>query len=313
MNSDFNWRKLPTEPFAFALLALLWGGSFVAIEAGVAEWPPLLFAAVRYDLAGALVLGFTALRARRLRPRTRDDLVAVTIVGGFVIFAHHALLYVGQQTVPSAVAATVIALSPALTALFAPLLVGGERLRPLGYAGVAVGFLGVLTVTNPGAAAGIPVEGAALVFGATVAFALGSVLLRRVSPRLSLGALQGWGMLLGAGLLHAGSVALGEPLAVSPSPTGLAALAFLVVGPGVVAFLLYFRLLGSIGATRTNLVGYLEPVAAAALAALLFGYVPTPGAIVGFVLVFVGFALVRGELIWPVMQHAIARFRATLG
>lgn len=313
MNSDFNWRTLPTEPFAFVLLALLWGGSFVAIEAGVAEWPPLLFAAVRYDLAGALVLGFTALRARRLRPRTRDDIVGVAIVGAFVIFAHHALLYVGQQTVPSAVAATVIALSPALTALFAPLLVGGERLRPVGYVGVAVGFLGVLAVTNPGAAAGIPAEGAALVFGATVAFALGSVLLRRVSPRLSLGALQGWGMLLGAGLLHAGSVALGEPLAVSPSPTGLAALAFLVVGPGVVAFLLYFRLLGSVGATRTNLVGYLEPVAAAALAALLFGYVPTSGAVVGFVLVFVGFALVRGELVWPVMQNAIARFRATLG
>jgi len=313
MISHFDWRDLPTAPFAFGLLALLWGGSFVAIEAGVAEWPPLLFAAVRYDLAGALVLGFAALRSRRLRPRTRDDVLAVTVVGVFVIFAHHALLYVGQQTVPGAVAATVIALSPAVTALLAPMLVGGERLRPVGYAGVAVGFLGVLAVTNPGAAGGVPTEGVALVFGATLAFALGSVLLRRVSPRLSLGALQGWGMLLGAGLLHAGSVALGEPLAVAPSTTGLAALAFLVVGPGVVAFLLYFRLLGSVGATRTNLVGYLEPVAAAALAGLLFGYVPTAGAVVGFALVFAGFALVKGDLLWPVVTSAVARFRATIG
>lgn len=307
------WSRLPLTPVAFVLLATLWGGSFVAIEAGVAEWPPLLFAAVRYDLAGALVLGFAALRGRRLLPQTRDDLLAVGVVGVFVIFVHHGLLYVGQQTVPGAVAATIIALSPAVTALLAPLLVGGERLRPLGYAGVAVGFLGVLAVTNPGGTGGVPAEGAALVFGSTLAFALGSVLLRRTSPGLPLAALQGWGMLLGAGLLHAGSVALGESLTVVPSSTGLVALAFLVVGPGVVAFLLYFRLLGSVGATRTNLVGYLEPVAAAALAGLLFGYVPTLGAVVGFTLVFAGFALVRGETLLPAVSDAARRLRATLG
>ena len=303
MISHISWRKLPTNGLAFVVLATLWGGSFVAIEAGVEELPPLLFAAVRYDLAGVLVLAWAALRGRWL-PRTRHDWLAVGLVGSLLIAGHHALLYVGQTTVPSAVAASIVALVPVLTALFAALLLADERLHPAGYAGVGLGFLGVLVVTAPGSGSGVPVEGVTLVFGAAALFALGSVLLRRLRPRLSLGALQGWGMLLGSAVLHGGSWLSGESQALEAfvaSPAALAALGFLVVGPGVVAFLLYFRLLGSIGATQTSLVGYAEPVAAAALAWGVFGYVPSVGAVLGFLLVAAGFALVKYETLLSVV------------
>jgi drug/metabolite transporter (DMT)-like permease len=303
---------MPTNGLLFVLLATLWGGSFVAIEAGVKEWPPLLFAAVRYDLAGALVLGLAVVRSGRVLPRTHDDLAAVAAVAVFVIFGHHALLYVGQETVPGPVASAVVALSPVVTALLAPGLLGDGELGAIQYVGVAIGFLGVVAVTNPGSTGGVPATGTLLVFGATVAFALGTVLLRRVTPTLSASALQGWGMLAGAGLLHGGSRILGEPQAVAVSPTGLATLGFLVVGPGVVAFLLYFRLLDSLGATRTTLVGYLEPLAAAGLSFALFGYVPTDGAAVGFLLVLAGFGLVEGRALRVAAGDAVGRLRASL-
>ncbi|MFC7068827.1 DMT family transporter [Halobaculum lipolyticum] len=303
----------------FVALATLWGGSFVAIEAGVKEWSPLLFAAVRYDLAGVLVLGVAAVGVwrrgggvDRVLPRTRDDLSAVAVVAAFVVFAHHALLYVGQGTVPGPVAAAVVALSPVVTALMAPAVVGGEGLGRTGYAGVGVGFLGVVAATNPGGAGGVAPVGAALVFGATVAFALGTLLLRRVAPAMSTAALQGWGMLGGALLLHLGSAALGEAQTVPTTPTGLFTLAFLVVGPGVVGFLLYFRLVASVGATRTTLVGYLEPLAAAALSFALFGYVPAPGAVAGFALVLAGFGLVEGRALGDVAGGAAGRLRTAL-
>ncbi|MFC7098943.1 DMT family transporter [Halobaculum marinum] len=303
---------MPTTPVLFVLLATLWGGSFVAIEAGVKEWPPLLFAAVRYDIAGALVLVVAAVRAGRVLPRTRDDFAAVAVVAVFVVFAHHALLYVGQESVPGPVAAAVVALAPVVTALLAPALVGGEGLGVTGYAGVGVGFLGVVTVTDPGGAGGVAPMGAALVFAATVAFAVGTLLLRRVSPAISTAALQGWGMIAGALLLHFGSRVLGEPQTASTSPTGLLTLGFLVVGPGVVAFLLYFRLLSSVGATRTTLVGYLEPLTAAALAFAAFGYVPRPGAVAGFALVLAGFALVEGHTVRVLADGAAGRLRTVL-
>jgi drug/metabolite transporter (DMT)-like permease len=296
-------------PLLFVLAATLWGGSFVAIEAGVSEWPALLFAAVRYDLAGVVVLGLAVGGGSRWRPRTRDDLLSVAALAVFVVFAHHALLYVGQETVPGAVAAAVVALSPVLTALFAPFLLDDEGLASSDYAGVAVGFLGVLAVTDPFGAGGIPVDGALLVLGATAAFALGSVLLRRTDPGLSVGARQGWGMVLGAGLLHAGSLATGEPQAVTVSTTGLLSLAFLVLGPGVVAYVAYFELLDAVGATRTNLVGYLEPLTAAALSFAVFGYVPSSEAAAGFCLVLVGFGLLEGDTLRMAANDAAGRVR----
>ena len=312
MNVRSLWRRAPTTGVIFVLLATLWGGSFVAIEAGVKEWPPLLFAAVRYDLAGALVLGGAVLRRGRVLPRTGRDFVAISSVAVFVIFAHHALLYVGQETVPGPVASAVVALSPVVTALLAPHVLDAGGLGPVQYAGVAVGFLGVVAVTDPGSAGGIPATGTLLVFGATVAFALGTILLRRVRPTVSAASLQGWGMVTGALLLHGGSRVLGESQAVAVSPTGLATLAFLVVGPGVIAFVLYFRLLDSVGATRTMLVGYLEPIAAAGLSFALFGYVPTDGAVVGFLLVLGGFALVEGHALRDAAGGAVGRLRAAL-
>lgn len=303
MFSRFDWSEVPTDLVAFVLLATLWGGAFVAIEVGVKEVPPLLFAAVRYDLAGVLVLGWAALRGNWL-PRRRDDVAAVAVVATLVIAAHHAFLYVGQETVPGAVAAAVVALSPVLTALFAAVILSDEQLTPAGYGGVILGFLGVIAIASPGSAGGAPAAGVALIFAGVAGFALGSVLLRTLRPRLSMGALQGWGMVLGAGILHAASLATDEPQAIATTPTALATLAFLVVGPGVVAFLLYFRLLGNVGATQTSLVGYLEPAAAAALSWPLFGYVPTVEAVSGFALVLVGFALVKHRTVVGLLSRA---------
>ncbi|MDZ7746125.1 MAG: EamA family transporter [Halobacteriales archaeon] len=289
----------------FVTVALLWGGSFVAIERGVESWPPLLFAGVRYALAGLFVLAIARVRSSQLAMRSRDDWLAVTVTGVFVIFAHHALLYVGQQTVPGAVASALIALSPVVTVLLAPFLVGDDRLTPVAMVGVVVGFLGAVLIAGPGSSGDL--RGIALVAGATVAFALGSLLLRRVEPTLSLSGMQGWGMLLGAGLLFVGSRGLGEPLAVPHSPVALATLAYLVVGPGVVAFLLYFRLLATVGPSRANLVGYLEPVAATGLAMLLLGYEPTSETLLGFALVAVGFALVDGRRVRGLARTVVGR------
>lgn len=306
------WRNVPTPALLFVVLATLWGGSFVAIEAGVGEWPPLLFAAVRYDLAGAVILVAAAVRGVRWRPSTRDDVAAIGVVAVFVVFAHHALLYVGQQTVPGPVASAVVALAPVVTAVVAPLVVSDETLSATGYAGVALGFVGVVVVTDPGGTGGVDVAGTSLVFAATVAFAVGTLLLRRTTPTVDPTGMQGWGMLAGAALLHVGSTALGEPQVVPTSPTALVSLWFLVLGPGVVAFHVYFRLLADVGATRTMLVGYVEPAAAAALAFVLFGYVPTDGAVVGFLLVVGSFALVEGDVLRGAAGGAVRRLRTAL-
>jgi drug/metabolite transporter (DMT)-like permease len=281
----------------FVALAVLWGSAFPAIKSGLAYLPPVLFAAVRYDLAGVLVLGYAAVATPRWRPRNRREWVAVAISGALMIAAYHALLFVGQQGTTSGAAAIIVSLNPVLTTAFARALLPDERLALPGLVGLASGFAGVAVLANPDTgnlAAGNTVA-ELLVLAAVAAFALGSVALRRTgSGDLPRETLQAWAMLVGAALMHGVSVGLGEsPAAARWTWEALASLAYLAVAASAVGFLIYFDLLDRLGPIEINLVSYAAPPVAVVTGFLLLGERLGLRAAAGFLLVVVGFALVK--------------------
>ncbi len=291
-----TWSKIPIEGLMFVLVAAFWGGSFIGIEVGLRDFPPLLFAALRYDVAGAVVLGYAAWRTDRWRPETPAGWGQVAVVGLFIIAGHHSLLYLGQQYVPGAVAAVVVSLSPVLTAVFASGLLAGTRLEATDVAGLALGFAGVFVIADPdpGHLLSADSVGVGLVFLASASFALGSVLTRPLDSGLPVQSLQGWGMVVGSATLHAASLARGESLAgVTWTPTAVGSLLYLTLVSGVVAFLLYFELLARIGPMELNLVGYLETVVATLLGWALLGHLVDSTTVAGFFAIFLGFAVVK--------------------
>ena len=313
-----NLEKLLSTPesivAAFALLATLWGTSFVAIEAGLHYFPPLLFAGVRYAIAGTVVLGVAAVTSGRTIPSGRDEWLGVAVAATFVIAAYHGLLYVGELYISGAVTAVVVSLAPVLTAAFAAVLLPSERLGPVEVGGFALGILGVVVIADPTATGlgGPTLIGVGLAFAGAVAFSLGAVLLRPLRTDLPIAALQGWAMVLGAGLLFVGAAVLGEsPAAIEWNRTAVVSLAYLTLLSGVVAFLIYFALLDEVGPAQLHLVGYAEPVVAAAGSWVLFGSLIGTEAVVGFVAILAGFlALERREIAayvefdvyhWPVL------------
>jgi drug/metabolite transporter (DMT)-like permease len=290
----------------FLLLAALWGTAFVAIRTGLEHFPPVLFAALRYDVAGVIVLGYAAVAVDEWVPRGRQWLL-VLVGGTLMIAAYHAFLFVGQQTTKSAPAAVIVALSPVLTAGFARAFLPGERLSVAGVAGLLLGLLGVglLASPDPGNLLGGGVVGKLLVFLAAAAFALGSVLTRWIDAELPIETMEAWSMLLGALLMHVVSLwPLGEsPAAVTWTPEAVGALAFLALGASAVGFLIYFDLLERLGPTEINLVSYVAPVFAAVAGYLWRDEVIGLPTVVGFAIIFAGFVLLkraalRGELDW---------------
>ncbi|ELY39304.1 hypothetical protein C497_05082, partial [Halalkalicoccus jeotgali B3] len=181
---------------SFLLLAVAWGTAFVAIRAGLEYFPPVLFAALRYDLAAAFMLAYAAYATDRPVPRTREEWLAVGIGGTLLIAAYHAFLFVGQQSVTSAMAAVIVSLSPVLTTAFARVLLPSERLAPAGLLGMALGLAGVaiLSRPDPGNVLSADVIATGLILAGAAAFALGSVLLRRAEAELPIETLEGWSM-----------------------------------------------------------------------------------------------------------------------
>ena len=282
----------------FLALAAVWGSAFTAIKAGLDYFPPVLFAAVRYDIAGVLMLGYAVYATDRWRPRGAAEWRLVAVGATLLIAAYHALLFVGEQGTTSAAAAIVVSLSPVLTTGFARAFLPAERLTALGLAGLFVGFVGVVVLSDPDPSDLLNARTVSLglVFAATLSFALGSVLTRRIDADLPIETMEAWSMVLGALLMHGVSLGLSESVAsVQLTAEAVVALGYLSVVASAAGFLIYFDLLERLGPIEINLVSYAAPVAAAATGLVFLGTTPTIETAVGFLCILCGFALLKRD------------------
>lgn len=279
----------------FVGLAVLWGGSFPAIEVGLEYFPPVLFAAARYDVAGLVLLAYALVAAPRWRPTERAD-VSVIVASGLFMIAGNSLLFVGQQFTTSGVAAIIYSLVPILTTVAAWGLLPSERISAVGLVGILFGLVGVAAIARPDPAnlLAADVVGKGLVTLAAVSVAIGSVLVRRSESTLPQTTFTAWSMLVGAAILHAFSAAAGESLAgVAFPPVALGVLGYLAVFATAVAFLIYFYLLETFGPLETNLVAYAVPVVATVLGWAWLDEPVTAWTILGFVLILTGFVVLK--------------------
>ena len=302
----------------FVVLAAVWGSAFMAIKAGLEFFPPVFFAAIRYDVAGVIMLAYAWYAADDWRPRNRGQWTVVAIGAIFMIAAYHAFLFVGETSpdVTSAAAAVVVSLSPVLTTGFSRLFLPSERISILGLVGMLLGLIGVvfLALDDPVAFLAAPslarlfgesITGELLVFAAAAAFALGSVLTQRVDATLEIETMEAWAMLGGALLMHVLSLAIGEPQTFVVNTESLLALGYLSLAASAAGFLIYFDLLERLGPIEINLVSYVAPIFAALAGWAVLGEVVDSGTVIGFVVIFTGFALLKRDA----LRAEIVRWR----
>ncbi len=297
--------RLRTLAF-FLLASVFFGGTYVAVKAGGAYFPPLLFVAIRYDVAAVLLLGFVALTTAPddRYPTSRRDVAGVLATAVFAIGLTNALLFVGQQSTTSAVGSILFGLAPILTPVFAALLLADEGLSRRGAVGTALGLVGVALVVgfDPAMLMGSGNLGVVLMLGGAVSSALGAVLIRRADASLSSVVQTAWALPVSAVMLHGGSALAGEsPAAVVWSLPALVALGYLSVFAGAVAYVAYFGLLAEVGAIQSSLVFYVSPVFATLGGWAVLGESISTMTVVGFAVVVVGFAVIGFETLTDVV------------
>ncbi|MBA2279865.1 MAG: DMT family transporter, partial [Acidimicrobiia bacterium] len=281
------------------LLAFIWGWSFLLIKvAGDGMTPPTV-AFLRVTLGAIVLRGWLRHTGVGL-PRDRATWRNFVVVGACSSAVPFTLLAWGEQRTATALTAVANASTPLFAAVCAAVLVR-ERLRLPQLVGLAVGFVGV------GVAAGL---GASDLTSSSTAGVLASVLagafyglaatwmgkhLTHLPPAAAAG-----GQLTVASALLA-PFALGTTLVdgFHPTPTRLLAIAVLgVVGTGL-AYLIFYRVIADLGATKASVVTYVIPVVAIAVGALVLDERFTIRIVVGGALVVAGIALVNGLLRRP--------------
>ena len=282
-------------------LAFLWGTAFMFITLGLVDQPdhaasfsPLLFAALRFDLAGAVILLIALVRRAPMMPKTRAQWTAIGLASALQVGGYHALLFLGQPYLDESVAAIVVALNPILTTVAARLFLTDERLGSAGLVGLASGLVGVVILTLASSQVfHFAILGMALTFGAVLSWSVSSTLVRRTRHGMDVFAFTAWQMLLGAILLHASSLLFEHGTAKAVFDTdGIVSLLYLALVSSAIGFLLYYTLLERVGPIRSNLVSNLAPIFATLAGIAVLHTAFHPLFLVAFAFIAGGFLLV---------------------
>jgi drug/metabolite transporter (DMT)-like permease len=259
-------RRAAAVVAALAVVYVVWGSTYLGIALAIETLPPLLMAGVRFLVAGVVL--YVAARAVGAGRQARPDRVqwgAAALTGVLMLSIGNGGVSWAEQTVPSGVAAVVIATIP-LWVVVLDRIFFGSRLSWLAVVGVAVGFAGVAVLVDPSASDPIDAAGALVLLVAALCWATGTLLSR--GQRLTVPPLVGAGMQMlcgGFALMVAGAVT-GELADVqAPSWRSALALAYLILFGSLLAFSAYVWLLRN---ARTSLVAtyaYVNPVVAVLL------------------------------------------------
>ena len=245
---------------SFFALYFIWGSTYFAIKLGVASWPPLLMAGVRFVIAGALIYAWCRFRgaphpsARQWGAGAIVGVLLLAIGNGGVTVAEH-------MGVASGVAALSVATVPLFALLFG--MIWGQRTRGFEWAGIVLGMLGI-GLLNLGSNLQASPFGAVIILVAAASWAFGSMWSKHLP--LPQGAMaSSVEMLAGGAVLLLGSLLSGERMTTPPTATGWFVLAYLIVFGSIVAFSAYVYLLKHVRPAAATSYAYVNPVVAVLL------------------------------------------------
>lgn len=267
-----------------ATVYVIWGSTYLAIAWAVATIPPLTMIAARCLLAGGVLYAVSRVRAGR---PTAAEWRRALLAGVLLFVTGQAMLAWAETRVASGPAAVLIASEP----LFVVLLAWGLKRTAAPSRGVWAallgGFIGVAVMMLPGRLGGVDVVGAAVIVGAALSWSIGMFLATPAEGRspVQAAAMQ---LLAGGAALVVVAALTGDLASLEPgkvSGRSLASFFYLVVFGSLVTYSAYVWLLRRVGPGRLSSHGYVNPMIAVGLGALLAGESVTPAVVLSSLLI----------------------------
>jgi drug/metabolite transporter (DMT)-like permease len=288
----------PAQWVTLIVLSILWGGSFFFVEVAVGNLPPFTIVLLRVGLAAVTLHLYLLASGARMKLDLR--LWGAFLIMGFLNnVVPFSLLVYGQTQIASGLAAILNATTPLFTVIVVHFMTADEKMTGGRLAGALTGFAGVIVMIGPEALDGLTGNLAAQIacLGAALSYAFAGAFGRRFA-RLGVTPVH-----TATGQVTASSILLLPLVLLTDQPWALAmpglavwaSIAALAVASTALAYILYFRLLSTAGATNLLLVTLLVPVSAILLGASILGERLDPEHIAGMVLIALGLAFIDGR------------------
>jgi len=260
---------------SFACVYLFWGSTYLAMRYGVEVLPPFVLGSVRFAISGPLLLGLSAIFGVKMRP-SWQELGRLAIIGVLMLGCGNTAVIWAEQYIPSGLAALLVASIPLYAALIEMLLPKGEGLPARGWAGIAIGFGGLVFLLWPGMRSGLrgdlrQIIAAGVTLAGALCWTAASVISRRSTIKISGFAAAGWQMVFGA--LFNICLMLGTH-GYHGAHWGFQAWAsvlYLVTFGSLLTYTAYIFLLDNVAVSKVATYAYVNPVIAVILGAIFLG------------------------------------------
>ena len=279
---------------AWILVCVVWGTTYGAIRIALETTPPLLMAAVRWLLAGSVLILVLKARGETLPPRGQWK--GLGILGILMLGFGNGAVVLAEQVVPSGLTAVLVAVSPFWMVGIGQLMPEAERLTRRHLVGLLIGFAGVVVLVWPEIRSG---GGVAFVAGvgatqlACAGWATGSNYARRQPAGQNVLRATAMQMLFGGLFLLAAAVIHGEEFDPVVSGRSLGAIAYLVLAGSIVGFSAYAYALKHLPLSFVSLYAYVNPIIAVALGTLVLDEPITPRLVLASAVVLGGVVVVK--------------------
>jgi drug/metabolite transporter (DMT)-like permease len=272
----------------------VWGSTYLAIRVVVREMPPFAAASLRFGVAGLVMSAIALFVDRRHGWPSRRQWFDYALIGVLLLGGGNALVMWAEKTVPSGIAALIVASVPMWITFLDGLRPGGQPWTMRVWGGTLIGILGVALVAMPegGVQAGHWLAVIALQV-ASISWTIGSLYSQSVPARLPLFSASAVEMLAGSAALFLESRLVREDLGAiaTASPTAWGALAYLAVFGSLLGFTAYAYCLNELPASTVGTYAYVNPVVAVLLGSLVLGEPVSAGLVSGGALILLAVLL----------------------
>jgi drug/metabolite transporter (DMT)-like permease len=297
--ANINSRMGLVEWTMLVLLSMLWGGSYYFVEIALLEWSPLLIVGVRVFVASIVIWGIV-LAAGLPIPRSLSAWMAFFWMGLLNNVFPFLLIVWGQKEIESGLAGILTAAAPIFSVIVAGVWLKDEPVTRPKLLGAVLGLIGVAVLIGPNALAGLDVNLLAqvAVLGAALSYAFAGVYARRFT-RMNVDPI-----VAAAGQLLMSSFIMILLVFTFDSPAELiessakvwTAVIVMAIFSTALAYILYFRLLATAGATNAILVTLLIPVTAILLGAIFLDERLQWLHFLGMAVIALGLSVIDGRL-----------------
>ncbi len=273
------WNRTPIILLSTFFCCLLWGSAFPSIKVGYRlfeigatdSFSQLLFAGLRFFIAGIMVLVFGSISNRRFLIPQPESIPKIGILSALQTIGQYIFFYIGLAHASGVSSSIIVSSSTFFSILIAALIFHTERLNIKKIFGCMIGFFGVILVQLPGEGFHLQMHwnGEGFILLSALFYAMSSSYIKQISKHEDPLCLSGWQFVFGGAVLTAIGFLGGGRLHAAPVAGIILLIYMAFISAG--AYSLWGILLKYNPVSKIAIFGFMNPVLGVLLSAVILG------------------------------------------